>query len=135
MVRFDLERHLPFPADDAPFDLVEAPRDPQQERVATNGKRVLITAAERRTVESALRIAEDAGLRPMSLTVAAHDLLSLVEIGRRQRVVRVHNARAGVELLLLLDRTLALSRSIRSTDESLIGVVRSALIRVSDFGH
>jgi hypothetical protein len=77
-------------------------------------------AAERRTVESALRIAEDARLRPASLTVAAHDLVAFAEIGRRQRLVWVHHAHGGAELLFLQGRALTLSRSIPATDESLL---------------
>lgn len=118
MVRFDLERHLPFPADEAPFDFIELPRDPTRPATGADGKRVLITAAERRTIEGALRIAEDAGLRPESLTVAAHDLISLVELGRRERVVWVHHAHGGVELLFLQGRALVLSRAALVTDEA-----------------
>lgn len=120
MVRFDLERHLPFPADDAPFDFIELPRDAREGRAEAQGKRVLIMAAEPRTVESALRIAEDARLRPSSLTVAAHDLVAFAEIGRRQRLVWVHHAHGGAELLFLQGRALTLSRSIPATDESLL---------------
>lgn len=114
MVGFDLERHLPFPADDAPFDFIELPRD------AGAGTRVLVMAAERRTVEGALRIAPDTGLRPASLTVAAHDLVVLAETGRRQRVAWVHHAHGAAELLFLQGRTLVLSRSVPATDDDLI---------------
>ena len=118
MVRFDLERHLPFPADEAPFDLIELPRGAREPGGAASGKRVLITAAERRTVEGALRVAQEAGLRPASLTVAAHELISLVEIGRGKRVVWIHHAHGGVEMLFLQGSALALSRSTLTTEEA-----------------
>ena len=99
MVKFELERHLPIPADDAAFDFVLLPKaDPEAE--PTEGKRVLIAAADRRLIDSALRLAEEAKLRPVSITVAAHDLLALVEVDPRQRVAWLHRTGDATELLL-----------------------------------
>src|SRR5215475_7942139 len=58
IVRFELERHLPFAADDTPFDFVLLPG------AGTNGTtpagtRVLALAADRRIVDSALRIVQE----------------------------------------------------------------------------
>src|SRR5439155_1688321 len=82
MVRFELDRHLPFPADDAPFDFLTLPPDGEPGEPASETKRVLIAAADRRVVETAVRLAEEAKLRPVSITVAAHDLLALVKTVR-----------------------------------------------------
>src|SRR3989441_1163912 len=76
MVRFELDRHLPFPADDAPFDFLPLPPDGEVGQPTSETKRVLIAAADRRVVDTALRLAEEAKLRPVSITVAAHDLLA-----------------------------------------------------------
>jgi len=78
MVKFELERHLPIPADDAAFDFVPLPPEPEVEAVPGEVTRVLIAAADRRLIDAALRLAEEAKLRPVSITVAAHDLLALV---------------------------------------------------------
>jgi hypothetical protein len=63
MVRFELERHLPFPADDAPFDFLPLPSEsapwPLEET-----KRVLIAAADPRLADS--RRARPPGPRPRS---------------------------------------------------------------------
>src|SRR3989442_6439799 len=83
MVRFELDRHLPFPADDAPFDFLTLPPDGEPGEPASEPKRALIPAADRRVVETAVRLAEEANLRPVSITVAAHDLLALVKTVRR----------------------------------------------------
>src|SRR5437773_476303 len=73
MVRFELDRHLPFPADDAPFDFLTLPPDGEPGEPASETKRVLIAAADRRVVQTAVRLAEEAQLRPRAITVAAHD--------------------------------------------------------------
>src|SRR6266540_587796 len=46
MVKFKLERHLPIPADDAAFDFVPLPTEAEPESAASEGKRVLIVAAD-----------------------------------------------------------------------------------------
>src|SRR5688572_23085078 len=50
MVRFELERHLPFPAEDAPFDFVPVAVDPDMPPAP--GRRVLVAAVDRRVVDS-----------------------------------------------------------------------------------
>ena len=116
MVRFELDRHLPFPADDAPFDFLPLPPDGEVGQPTSETKRVLIAAADRRVVDTALRLAEEAKLRPVSITVAAHDLLALVKTARRQHVAWLHRCGDTADVLLLDGPTLVLSRSVRATD-------------------
>jgi Tfp pilus assembly protein PilN len=118
MVKFELERHLPIPADDAAFDFVSLPPDPEVEVVPGEGRRVLIAAADRRLIDSALRLADEAKLRPVSITVAAHDLLALVETDRRQRVVWLHRVGETAELLLLQHSMVVFSRSFNAADDA-----------------
>src|SRR5436309_779135 len=73
MVGFELERHLPFPPDDASYDFTLLPSEPAADRPAGAEQRVLITAADRRVVETALRLAEEARQRPFSLPAAAYE--------------------------------------------------------------
>jgi Tfp pilus assembly protein PilN len=120
MVGFELERHLPFPAEDATFDFVPLPPEPASERTPAAGARVLITAADRRVVEAALRLAEEARLRPLSLTVAAHNLPALTRVRRGRRVAWVHRAGEAVDLLLLQGDALLLSRSLPSGEDAAI---------------
>ncbi|MGH7276941.1 MAG: pilus assembly protein PilM, partial [Candidatus Rokuibacteriota bacterium] len=115
MVRFELERHLPFPADDAPFDFLPlqpeaGPGQPAQAR------RVLIAAADRRVVDAALRLAEDAKLRPVSVTVAAHELLALAQPERNQRVAWVHRTGDTADLLLARGGDIVGSRSVPAAE-------------------
>src|SRR5947209_4059202 len=118
MVRFELDRHLPFPADDAPFDFLPLPPDGEVGQPTSETKRVPIAAADRRVVDTALRLAEEAKLRPVSITVAAHDLLALVKTARRQHVAWLHRCGDTADVLLLDGPTLVLSRSVRATDEA-----------------
>src|SRR5437667_1687865 len=116
MVRFELDRHLPFPADDAPFDFLTLPPDGEPGEPASETKRVLIAAADRRVVETAVRLAEEAKLRPVSITVAAHDLLALVKTVRRERVAWIHRCGDTADLLLLNGGTPVLSRNVPAAD-------------------
>jgi Tfp pilus assembly protein PilN len=118
MVKFELERHLPIPADDAAFDFVALPPDAEADAVPVDGKRVLIAAADRRLIDSALRLADEAKLRPVSITVASHDLLALVEADRRQRVAWLHRVGDTTELLLLHDAMVVFSRSFTAADDA-----------------
>jgi len=117
MVRFELERHLPIPADDAAFDFVPLPPEPDIEG-ASEGKRVLIAAADRRLVDAALRLAEEAKLRPVSITVAAHDLVALVDTDRQQRVAWLHRNGDAADLLLLHGSLVVFSRSFSAVDDA-----------------
>ncbi len=120
MISFELERHLPFPSDDAAFDYLLLP-DERNGATPPAGRQVVIAAADRRVVEGALRVAEEVKLRPVSLTVAAHNLPALV--GRRPRqekVVWIHRAGDTSDLLFLVGGTIALSRSVASTDAATV---------------
>jgi Tfp pilus assembly protein PilN len=126
MVRFELERHLPFPADDAPFDFLPLPSQ-SASGSPDETRHVLIAAADGRVVEAALRLAEDAKLRPLSLTVAAHELPALVHPAHGQRVVWLHRAGDTVDLLLLRGADLLGSRSLPAVDAAtLAGEVRGS---------
>jgi Tfp pilus assembly protein PilN len=120
MVGFELERHLPFPADDASYDFLPLPAEPAGDRPTPPEQRVLVTAADRRVVDTTLRLAEEAGLRPLSLTVASHNLPSLARLPRDARVAWIHRAGGATEILLLDGPTLMLSRSLPGIDEALI---------------
>ena len=120
MISFELERHLPFPSDDATFDYLLLP-DERNDATPPAGRQVVIAAADRRVVDGALRVAEEVKLRPVSLTVAAHNLPALV--GRRPRqekVVWIHRAGDTSDLLFLVGGTIALSRSVASTDAATV---------------
>jgi Tfp pilus assembly protein PilN len=128
MVKFELERHLPIPADDAAFDFVPLPSEPEPDGTPGEGRRVLIAAADRRVIEVALRVCEEAKLRPVSITVAAHDLVSLVTTERQQRVAWLHRTGDVIDLLLLQGPDLVWSRSFPAADdETLVNETRRSL--------
>lgn len=118
MVQFELERHLPYPVDDAPFDFILLPSPRAEDPTA--GQRVLVAAADRRIVDAVLRVAEEARLRPTSVTVAAHDLVSLVQLPRRRRIVWVHRSALGIDLLFFAGSLLMLSRNLPDSDEATV---------------
>jgi Tfp pilus assembly protein PilN len=131
MVQFELERHLPFPAEDAPFDFVPLPVPEDADRTETPGRRVLIVACDRRVVDTAMRLVNEAKVRPLSVTVAAHDLLALARPPARSHVVWVHRTDEIVDLLFLAQGGVVLSRSVPAgSDEVLAGEIRRSFALV-----
>ena len=131
MVRLNLDGHVPFAADDAAFDWIPLATDGDGARQDETLRRVLVVAAEPRVVDSALRIAEEAKLKPVSLTVAAHDLLSLARPARGQRVLWLHRTGTTADVLCLQGPALALSRTVPAADEAaLADEVRRSLAAV-----
>jgi Tfp pilus assembly protein PilN len=127
MVQFELERHLPFPSDDAAFDFVVLPPPTTGPAVAEAPRRVLIVAADRKVVEGALRLAEDVRLRPIALTVATHDLPALV-VRKRGHVVWLHRVGGVTALIFLSAGQLVLSRHVTTTeDEALAAEIQRSL--------
>jgi len=120
MVRLNLDGYLPFAAEDAPFDFVALPAEPEAARREEPLVHVLVAAAEPRVADAALRIAEEARLRPLSLTVAVHDLVALARPARDQKVIWVHRAGSSTDVLCLVGSTLAFSRSAASADDRAI---------------
>ena len=128
MVKFELERHLPIPADDAAFDFVPLPQETEPDGAPSEGRRVLIAAADRRVIDIALRVCEEAKLRPVSITVAAHDLVALVTTNGQQRVAWLHRTGDVIDLLLLRGPALVWSRSLPlADDETLVNETRRSL--------
>lgn len=122
MVRLNLDGHLPFATDDdTAFDFAPLPAEANGEAQDELLQRVLVAAAEPRVIEAALRIAEEARLRPASVTVASHDLLALARPERGQRVVWVHLTGATADILCLFGSSLVLSRSVPAPDEATMG--------------
>jgi Tfp pilus assembly protein PilN len=72
MVAFELERHVPFPTQDIRFDCVPVGDAPSDTR------RILVMAAEGRTVDGALRLLDTIKRPPQSVTAACHDLPALL---------------------------------------------------------
>jgi Tfp pilus assembly protein PilN len=127
MVRFELERHLPFPADDAVFDVAPLPSLPGN-GAAQASQRVLVAAVDRRVSETAVRIVQEARLRPTSMTVACHNLPVLVTTERAKRVTWVHRVGERTDLLFLQGPMLVLSRSLPAIgDEDLVEEIRRSL--------
>src|SRR5207244_822887 len=92
------------------------------------GDRLAVAAIQRDRVETfvidaenpdaALRLAEEAKLRPVSITVSAHDLLALVETDRQQRVAWLHRCGDTADLVLLHGSMVVFSRSFTAADDA-----------------
>jgi len=107
VLRFELERHVPFPPEEMAFDSLTLP--------TTKGGplRVLVAACERRTVERVLRLLEEPRLKPLSVTVACHNLPAL--LGRRlkaRRAVWAHRHGDAIDVIFLGSGELRLSRTV-----------------------
>jgi len=121
MVQFEIDRHVPYGAEETAFDFVPL-------STADGRRRVLVVAAERRLVDRALRVATDGRLRPVAVTVATHDLASLLARGAPRRAVWAHRAGEVTDLLVLNGRTVLLSRSLPAVEgEALAAEIRATL--------
>ena len=122
MVRFELERHVPFPTEDAPFDFALLPREGAGAAETTvTGYQVLVAVADRRVADGALRLAEEARLRPVSLTVAAHDLLALARVPGQERIVWIHRVGDGAEVLFMAGPAIVMSRHLPALADVSLG--------------
>ena len=111
MIGFDLERHVPFPPEQTRFDWVALPDHAEEPR------RVLVVAAEARTVERALALVAGARRQPAALTVACHALPALLPRTLTPRhVVWAHRHDDVADLLFLAGRTLLTSRQVTAAD-------------------
>lgn len=107
MVAFELERHVPFPTQDIRFDCVPVGDAPSDTR------RILVMAAEGRTVDGALRLLDTIKRPPQSVTAACHDLPAL--LSRRHpggRVVWIHRHGPHTDLLCVDQGAVLLSRRV-----------------------
>jgi Type IV pilus assembly protein PilM len=112
MVRFEVERHVPFAADDALVDFAPVPAE-------GDGCRVMLLAAERRVTDRALQLMAEAKIRPASLTVASHDLpMLLSRQPAAQRTIWLHRVADTAEVLVLRGNTPVMSRSVVGSDPS-----------------
>jgi general secretion pathway protein L len=117
MVRFELERHLPFATEDAAFDFVPLRAMENGDAADHVARRVLLAAADRRVVDTALRIVQETKIRPRSVTVASHDLVGLARVPGRARVVWLHRVEDTVEVLFVADGGVVMSRTLPAGDD------------------
>lgn len=111
MLGFELERHVPFAPEEMAWSWSPLP-GPKGGAV-----RVLAVAAERRAVDQSLRILEESRLRPLSVTVACHDLLALLaRRARPARAIWAHRAGPATDLLVLGGGRIQLSRTVTAPD-------------------
>ena len=111
MVGFELERHLPFAADEVCFSWVELPSSVNEAR------RVLAAACGRRSLERPLGLLAGAKRRPAAITIASHELPALLAQGLpARRAIWAHRHGPRTDLLLLVGRTLLMSRSVAAPD-------------------
>jgi Tfp pilus assembly protein PilN len=129
MVQFELERHVPFPSDDAAYDWIPLGNN-------SNGRRVLVVASERRLVDRVVHLLSEAKIRPASLTVAAHDLLPLLaRRPRAEHAVWMHRVGDTADLLFITGNALALSRSVPAADVAASGAEIRGTLAMLRWSH
>jgi general secretion pathway protein L len=125
MLRFELERHVPFTPEDMCFDSLILPQ------IKDGPVRVLVAACERRIVDRAMRLLEEPKLRALCVTTACHDLPALLR-GRfkGRRVVWAHRSRGGTDLVFLGSGQLRLSRAAPIADGAELAAEIGASLRL-----
>lgn len=107
LVRFELERHLPFPPEEAVYDF-----EPLEAR-PTRATRVLLVALERRMLERVQRLLKEAGLTPRLVDLGLH---SLATLGGRADRAHIHLLPNEGELAIVRQGRLLLSRAFALPD-------------------
>jgi Tfp pilus assembly protein PilN len=123
MVRFELERHVPFPPEHIACDWSASP-------TRSGGPlRVLAAACEPRRLEQALRLTGEARRRPLALSVASHDLRALLpRTIEPMRVIWAHRHDGRTDLVFLGRGTVRLSRVIPAqTPQELVREIQRSL--------
>jgi general secretion pathway protein L len=123
MIRFELERHVPFPPEDIACDWSANP-------ARSDGPlRVLAAACEPRRLEQALRLTREARRRPLALSVACHDLRALLpRTIEPMRVVWAHRHDGRTDLVFLGRGAVRLSRVIPAeTPQELVREIQRSL--------
>jgi Tfp pilus assembly protein PilN len=123
MVRFELERHVPFPPEDIACDWRANP-------ARTGGPlRVLVAACEPRHLDQAVRLTREARRRPLALSVACHDLRALLpRTIEATRAVWAHRHDGRTDLVFLGRGTVRLSRVIPAeTPQELVREIQRSL--------
>lgn len=123
MVRFDLDRHVPFPAEDVAYDWRLNPGS------ADGPLRVLVGVCESRRVEQALRLVREARRRPATLSIACHDLCGLLPRKvEAKRAVWAHRHDGRTDLVFLDRRVVLLSRTVPAeTPHELVREIQRSL--------
>jgi Tfp pilus assembly protein PilN len=122
MVAFELERHVPFVSQDIRFDCVPVGGT----RKAT--RRVLVMAADGRTVDGALKLLDALKRPPQCVTAACHDLPALLSRkGAAGRAVWIHRHGGHTDVLCLHQGAVRLSRRVPTgTDAELAAEVSAS---------
>ena len=107
MVRFELERHVPFAAEDMASDWS------LNTGKADGPLLVLVGACDARAVDQALRILGQTRRRPLAMSVACHDLRALLPAKvHARRSVWAHRHHGRTDLLFLARGLVRLSRAV-----------------------
>lgn len=123
MIRFELERHVPFPPEDIACDWSANP-------TRSGGPlRVLVAACEPRRLDLALRMTREARRRPLALSVACHDLRALLpRTIEPTRVAWAHRHDGRTDLVFLGRGAVRLSRVIPAeTPQELVREIQRSL--------
>lgn len=107
MVRFELDRHVPFPAEDVAYDWRLNPS-------GTDGPlHVLVGACESRRVAQVLRLVHETRRRPATLSIASHELWGLLPRKMEiKRTVWAHRHDGRTDLVFLSRAGVRLSRTV-----------------------
>jgi Tfp pilus assembly protein PilN len=123
MVRFEMERHVPFPPEDIACDWSANP-------ARTGGPfRVLVAACEPRHLDHAVRLTREARRRPLALSVACHDLRALLpRTIEATRVAWAHRHDGRTDLVFLGRGIVRMSRVIPAeTPQELVREIQRSL--------
>jgi len=121
VVRYEVEKYIPFPEEDVHFDFVTLERD-----AGSKTLRLLLLVIKKSVLESYLSILNNAGIRPLGIEMSSSSLLNLFLLGkngneRKTPVALVHMLERSFELNWINGGILRYSRTVDLVAEDTIG--------------
>ena len=120
VLRYEIEKYIPFPEKDVHFDFVTLERD-------AGSLRLLLLVIEKSVLESYLSILNNAGIRPLGMEMSSSSLLNLFLLGkngneRKTPLALVHMLEGSFELNWINGGILRYARTVDLVAEGTIGL-------------
>lgn len=121
VVRYEVEKYIPFSEEDVHFDFVTLERDE-----GSKALRLLLLVIKKSVLERYLSILNNAGIRPLGVEMSSSSLLNLFLLGkngneRNTPVALVHIIERNLELNWVRGGVLQHSRTVDLVDEDAAG--------------
>jgi Tfp pilus assembly protein PilN len=123
VLRYEIEKYIPFPEEDVHFDFVTLERDEGSKTL-----RLLLLVIEKSVLDAYLAILDNVGIRPLGIEMSSSSLLNLFLLGKNGNehntpIALVNSVAGSLELNWIKGGVLQYSRAIDLVAEDATGQV------------